>query len=191
MRAQHGTAGLAAKLTGGLAAKLTGGLAAKLTGGLAVGATALIAGVGVAPVAHASNFGTELNGTFQVKSDGQWARTNGVKIKQETVVETWSVTTSCVSPIECSGVVKSDRGWTGTARLADYWFIEHVIDNWIPCSDGTFYSGLQKFILWGIDPATEGRTYTDSDYWAGRNVTKGPSGACGVNKPVVIELPVS
>ena len=149
--------------------------------------------VGVAPAAQATDFGRALNGTFMVKSDGQWARTNDVKIKQETVIETWVVTTSCVSPLECSGVVKSDRGWTGTARLDDYWFVEHVIPNWIPCSDGSglFYSGLQKFILWGVDPATEERTYGDADYWAGRNVTKGPSGACGVNKPVVIELPVS
>ncbi|MCH9668643.1 MAG: hypothetical protein K0U76_05645 [Actinomycetia bacterium] len=162
-----------------------------MTGPLAATAMAVMASVGVAPAAQATDFGTALNGTFRVKSDGQWARTNGVKIKQETVVETWKITTSCVSPIECSGVVTSDRGWTGTARLADYWFIEHVIDDWIPCSDGMFFSGLQKFILWGIDPATEERTYTDSDYWAGRNVTKGPSGACGVNNPVVIELPVS
>ncbi len=162
-----------------------------MTGPLAATAIAVMASVGVAPAAHATDFGTALNGTFRVQSDGQWARTNGVKIKQETVVETWAITTSCVSPLECSGVVKSDRGWTGTARLDDFWYIEHVIPNWIPCSDGTFYSGLQKFMLWGIDPATEGRTYTDSDYWAGRNVTKGPSGACGVNKPVVIELPVS
>ncbi|MCH9729460.1 MAG: hypothetical protein K0U84_07260 [Actinomycetia bacterium] len=164
-----------------------------LTGPLAATAMAVMATVGAAPAAQATDFGTALNGTFRVKSDGQWARTNGVKIKQETVVETWVVTTSCVSPIECSGVVTSDRGWTGTARLDDFWFVEHVIPNWIPCSDGSglFYSGLQKFMLWGIDQATEGRTYTDSDFWAGRNVTKGPSGACGVNKPVVIELPVS
>ncbi|MGB0972931.1 MAG: hypothetical protein ACPGVG_18540, partial [Mycobacterium sp.] len=151
-----------------------------MTGPLAATALAVIASVGVAPAAQATDFGTALNGTYRVKSDGQWARTNGVKIKQETVVETWVVTSSCVSPIECTGVVTSDRGWTGTARLDDFWFVEHVIPDWIPCSDGSglFYSGFQKFILWGIDPATEGRTYTDSDYWAGRNVTKGPSGAC-------------
>ncbi len=162
-----------------------------VTGSLAATAIAVMASVGAAPAAHATDFGTALNGTFRVKSDGQWARTNDVKIKQETVVETWVITTSCVSPIECSGVVKSDRGWTGTARLDAFWYIEHVIDDWIPCSDGTFYSGFQKFILWGVDPATEEMTYIDSDYWAGRNVTKGPSGACGVNKPVVIELPVT
>jgi len=162
-----------------------------MTGPLAATAIAVMASVGVAPTAHATNWGTDLNGTYRVKSDGQWARTNDVKIKQETVVETWTITTSCVNPLVCSGVVKSDRGWTGTARLDDYWFVEHVIPNWIPCSDGTFASGLQKFILWGVDPATEGRTTTDIEYYAGRNVTKGPSGACGVNKPVVIELPVS
>jgi len=167
-----------------------GGLA-KVMGGLTATAIAVIAGVGVAPTAQASNFGTELNGTFRVLSDGQWARTNDVKIKQETVVETWTITSSCVSPLECTGEVRSDRGWTGTARLDDYWFIEHVIPNWIPCPDGTFASGFQKFILWGVNPATERKVYNNIQNFAGRNVTKGPSGACGVNKPVVIELPVS
>ena len=168
--------------------KVVGGLT-KVMGGLT--ALALIAGVGVAPAAHASNFGTELNGTFRVQSDGQWARTNDVKIKQETVVETWTISTSCVNELNCSGTVTSDRGWTGTARLNDFWYVEHVIPNWIPCSDGTFASGFQKFILWGVDHATEQKVYNNIQTFAGRNVTKGPSGACGVNKPVVIELPVS
>lgn len=162
-----------------------------VTGGLAATVIAAIATVGAAPPTHASNFGTELNGTFLVQSDGQWARTNDVKFKQETVIETWTVSTTCTSPLDCSGTVTSDRGWTGTARLDDFWYVEHVIPNWIPCSDGTFASGFQNFILWGVDPTTEEKVYNNIQHFAGRNVTKGPSGACGVNKPVVIELPVS
>ncbi len=164
--------------------------ALQLTGALAATAIAVTASVGAAP-AQASNFGTELNGTWRVLSDGQWARTNDVKIKQETVVETWTISTTCTSPLDCSGEVTSDRGWTGTARLDDFWYVDHVIPNWIPCPDGTFASGYQKFILWGVDPATEQKVYNNIQTLAGRNVTKGPSGACGVNKPVVIELPVS
>ncbi|GJF08637.1 hypothetical protein NGTWS1803_12560 [Mycolicibacterium cyprinidarum] len=162
-----------------------------VTGALAATAIAVTASVGAVPVAQASNFGTELNGTYRVMSDGQWARTNEVKIKQETVIETWTISTTCTSPLDCSGTVTSDRGWTGTARLDDFWYVEHVIPNWIPCSDGTFANGFQKFILWGVNPATEEKVYNNIQYFAGRNVTKGPSGACGVNKPVVIELPVS
>ena len=168
---------------------VTGG-PVKVMGGLAAAAVAVIAGVGVAPAASADSE-TALNGTFRVLSDGQWARTNDVKIKQETVIETWTVSTSCVNPLNCSGTVTSDRGWTGTARLDDFWYVDHVIPNWIPCSDGTFASGYQKFILWGVDHATEQKVYNNIQTLAGRNVTKGPSGACGVNKPVVIELPVS
>lgn len=54
-----------------------------MTGPLAATAIAVMASVGVAPAAQATDFGTALNGTFRVQSDGQWARTNGVKIKQE------------------------------------------------------------------------------------------------------------
>ncbi|MGE2690789.1 hypothetical protein [Mycolicibacterium pulveris] len=143
----------------------------------------------VAP-AHASDFGVELNGTYRVMSDGEWARTNEVLIDQETVIETWTVSTDCVSPIECTGTVVSDRGWTGTARLEDFWYVDHDIPNWIPCPDGTFAPGHQKFILWGINPANLERQTKNMTFFGGRNSTKGPSGACGVNKPVVIEMPV-
>ncbi|MGV0646261.1 hypothetical protein ABQE44_22965 [Mycolicibacterium sp. XJ2546] len=145
--------------------------------------------IAVAP-AHASDYGVELNGTYRVMSDGEWARTNEVLIDQETVIETWTVATDCVSPIECEGTVVSDRGWTGTARLEDFWYVDHDIPNWIPCPDGTFAPGHQKFILFGIDPTTSERQTKNMTYFGGRNQTKGPSGACGVNKPVVIEMPV-
>ncbi len=161
-----------------------------MTGALAATAIAVTASVGAAPAASA-NSEAALNGTFRVLSDGQWARTNDVKIKQETVIETWTISTTCTSPLDCSGEVTSDRGWTGTARLDDFWYVDHVIPNWIPCPDGTFAAGYQKFILWGINPVTEEKVYNNIQTLAGRNVTKGPSGACGANKPVVIELPVS
>ncbi|MDQ2636636.1 MAG: hypothetical protein M3Y83_07160 [Actinomycetota bacterium] len=150
----------------------------------------VIGSVSAATPAYASDFGVELNGTYRVMSDGEWARTNEVLIDQETVVETWTVSTDCVSPIECVGTVTSDRGWTGTARLDDFWYVDHDIPNWIPCPDGTFAPGHQKFILFGIDPTTNTRLTKDMKIFGGRNQTKGPSGACGVNKPVVIELPV-
>jgi hypothetical protein len=113
-----------------------------------------------------------------------------VKIKQQTVIENWTVSTSCVSPIECSGVVTSDRGWTGTARLDDFWFIEHDLPNWMPCPDGTFATGHQKFMVWGVNPVTGLRENKNIGTFAGVNMTKSDSGACGVNKPKSIELPV-
>ncbi|GAB3236786.1 hypothetical protein GCM10027535_48000 [Mycolicibacterium hippocampi] len=133
-----------------------------------------------------------ISGTWEVFSDGEWARTNEVLIDQLSVRETWTVNVSCVSPIECTGEVTSSLGWTGTARLpGDYWFIERDVPNWMPCPNGTFATGHQKFIMWGVDRNTEERLTKNFTYMAGRNVTKSDSGACGVNTPKVIELPVS
>jgi hypothetical protein len=161
--------------------------------GAAAGAAAivLIGSLGMATPAHASNFGVEINGTWRVLSDGEWARGDrGVLYDQQTVIETWNVTVDCVSPIECAGTVVSDRGWTGNARLDDFWYVDHDIPNWVPCPNGTFAPGHQKFILWGINPANNERLTKNMTFLAGRNQTKSPSGACGVNAPVVIEMPV-
>src|SRR5690349_18294129 len=94
----------------------------RLISGLAATALAVLGSVGVAPSAQAQDWGVDISGTWRVFSDGEWARTNQVLIDQQSVLETWTVDVSCVSPIECSGQVRSDRGWTGTARLDDFWF---------------------------------------------------------------------
>ena len=167
---------------------------------IAAGATAiaLLTSVGTVSPAQASNFGIELNGTYSVMSDGEWAKRNagpfGVggaesKYQQETVVETWTITMECVSPIECSGEVRSDRGYTATIRLDDLWMVDHDVPNWVPCPDGTSAPGHQKFILWGFDPSRNERNY-NTQFLAGRNITKSASGACGRNQPVVVEMPV-
>lgn len=162
----------------------------RVIGGLAATAMAAIASIGVAPSAQAEDWGVDISGTWSVYSDGAWARTNNVKIEEKSVLETWTVSTTCVSPIECSGVVKSSLGWEGTARLDDFWFVEHVVPNWMPCPNGTFATGYQKFILWGMDPVRERRVTRFIKTFGGRNVTKSDSGACGVNQSKVIELPV-
>ena len=157
----------------------------------AVSAAVVVVGsLGAPPSAHASNFGVELNGTYRVSSNGQWARTNDVLMDENMVVQTWTVSTSCVSPIECTGEVHSDQGWTAPLRLDDYYYIDHDIPNWAPCPDGTFAPGHQMFLIWGVDPATVERVKTNIKYMAGRDITKTASGACGVNKPLDIELPV-
>lgn len=161
-------------------------------GAVAIG---LLASLGVAPQASAQGFGVGLNGTYRVLSDGEWAKRGmapgggDVFFDQQTVVETWNVTTNCTSPIECTGTVTSDRGYTASIRLDDYWYVEHEVPNWIPCPDGTSVSGRQMFILWGFNPARNERVKS-TEFLAGRNVTKSPSGACGRNQPLVIELPV-
>jgi hypothetical protein len=158
-------------------------------------ALALIAGIGTTAPAQAE-YGIELNGTYQVMSDGQWATRGAapgggtVYIDQKSTTETWTVRTSCASAIECSGTVESSLGWTGTIRLDDYWYVDHEVPNWLPCPDGTSVSGHQKFILMGFDPARNERRSKITDFLMGRNHTKAPSGACGRNQPLVIEMPV-
>lgn len=161
-----------------------------VVGGVAATVITLAGNLGAAPQAHAKTFGTELNGTYRVSSNGQWAKTNDVFIDEKTNIQTWTITSSCVSPIECTGEVRSDQGWTGPLRLDDFWYVEHDIPDWAPCPDGTFAAGHQQFILWGVDPATVERVRPNIQYMAGRDVTKTQSGACGKNLPLVIELPV-
>ena len=165
--------------------------AARVIGSIAGTAIAVLGSLGGAPSAHASNFGIELNGTYRVFSNGDWARTNEVKFKQQSVLETWTVSSTCVSPISCTGEVTSDQGWTAPLRLDSFYYVERTIPNWAPCPDGTFADGHQNYLLWGVDPATELTVAKNIQFMAGRNNTRTDSGACGVNKPVVIELPVS
>ena len=166
--------------------------ATRLASGLAATAIAVLGSLSIVPAAQADygDWGVDISGTWRVFSDGEWARTNEVKIKQQSVLETWTVDVSCVSPIECSGHVTSSLGWTGTARLDDFWYVEHDVANWMPCPNGTFATGHQKFLLWGVDPPTQHRVKRNMTTIAGRNITKSDSGACGVNLAKVIELPV-
>ena len=113
--------------------------ASRLVTGLAATAITLLGSMGIAPTASADeeDWGVNLSGTWRVFSDGEWARTNEVKIKQQSVLETWTVNMTCLSPIECTGEVKSSLGWTGSVRLDDFYYVEHVVPNWMPCPNGT------------------------------------------------------
>ena len=160
-------------------------------GAVAATAMTVIGSLGVAPSAHASNFGIELNGTWRVLQNGEWARTNQVLIDEKVTVETWTITSSCVSPLECTGQVTSDQGWTAAINMVKvYWIVNRDIPNWAPCPDGTFAPGHQKFTVWGINPALNERDLRITDLLAGRVITETDSGACGVNKPLDIEVPV-
>lgn len=144
--------------------------------------------VGTSPPADA--YPSILGGTYRVVSNGDWAKVNDVYIDQQTVVQTWTFNVSCVSPIECTGEVVSDRGWTGTVRLDDFWLIDHDIPDWAPCPDGSFAPGHQKFVIWGFNQVRAERTNENANLLIGRDITKTASGACGINKPLVIEMPV-
>ena len=165
--------------------------AVEVIGGVAAVAMTVLGSLGAAPSAHASNYGIELNGTWRVMSNGEWARTNQVLMDEQTDIQTWSITSSCVSPIECAGTVTSDKGWTAPINLVKvYWIVDHDIPNWAPCPDGTFAPGHQKFTVWGVNPTLNERDLKITDLLVGRNITETDSGSCGKNQPLDIELPV-
>ena len=151
----------------------------------------LFGSLGAATPASASNYGYELNGTYRVISNGDWAQTNLVYIDEKTVVQTWTISSSCTSPLSCTGTVISDQGWTALAVFnGNYWVVDRVIQNWEPCPDGTAAPGAQKFIFWGTDSIAGVTNDKNVDLLGGRDRTQAPSGACGINKPLVIELPM-
>src|SRR5689334_7570128 len=100
----------------------------------------MLATLGIAPPAQAD--APNLNGAYQAVSNGEYARTNDVLIDERTKVETWNVATTCKSPIECTGEVKSSAGWTAPITYdGDVWNIRRTIPNWEPCPDGTAAEG--------------------------------------------------
>jgi hypothetical protein len=62
------------------------------------------------------------------------------------------------------------------------------VENWQPCPDGTAAPGLQIF---RFSPATPDGSRTDptSSTLVGEDQTTGPSGACGISKPLFINMP--
>lgn len=143
--------------------------------------TAIGLSCSVAP-AHADLIAAALNGRFTAISDGQWAKTNERYRDEATVTSTWTVTTTCVTVLDCSGQMTSDQGWTAEVTYTKpMWYITRTIENWIPCQDGTAVTGQQTFKFF-VDEY-------DKPYLRGWDNTVGPSGACGVNKVVNIEMP--
>ncbi|WP_319448167.1 MULTISPECIES: hypothetical protein [unclassified Mycobacterium] len=154
-----------------------------------VAATAVVA-VTSAPSAQARPGGSPLNGRYLATSNGDWATTNDVYRDETTVRQVWTITSSCVDSTSCTGQVSSSAGWTADLRYdGAWWVIERVVDGWEPCADGTSAPGDQKYHFWGVDPA--GQTDdTNTTLLAGSDTTFGRSGACGINKLLVITLPM-
>ncbi|APA74600.1 hypothetical protein BB737_00535 [Mycobacterium avium subsp. hominissuis] len=133
-----------------------------------------------APVQASSDDDPALNGKYRATSDGQWAQTNDQFHSEPTVTAIWTITSTCSTPLECSGQVTSDQGWTAPLKLVggSIWVVAHDVPNWEQCGDGM--------------PAATGRQifrFATSDNLRGDDKTTGPSGACGVNKWLTIDMP--
>ena len=162
-----------------------------LTGGIAsatASSIALIAIFSPPPAAHGTGDGAAINGTFTATSNGEWAQSNEAYHNEATVRSTWTIATTCTTPIDCTGTVKSDQGWSANIYTTNVqWYVKRDLPNWEHCPDGTAAPGHQvyRFAQVGAD----GYLDRNSTTYAGEDVTTGPSGACGVNDWLQIESP--
>jgi hypothetical protein len=134
-----------------------------------------------------------LNGTYRVTSIGNWAKINDQYNGEPTTVQTWTINSTCSTVMECRGTVKSDEGWSAPTYMNDgeLWYVKHDVPNWERCEDGTAFTGKQTFSFYPADPTgTTGEFQIGSPVLAGKNKTVGPSGACGQNQWLTIELPM-
>ncbi|MET0705010.1 MAG: hypothetical protein ABWY93_35610 [Mycobacterium sp.] len=163
--------------------------ASAVRAGLTVAAVAaLVASATPAPHAAADAWG--LNGTFVATSNGQWAKTNEQFRNEAVVRSNWTISTTCINPTDCTGTVHSDAGWDAPIYArSGIWFVKRALPNWQPCSNGTFVDGLQMFRFYAGDPYTGNGVVTPAGTWLGEDITSSPSGACGINKQLVINMP--
>jgi hypothetical protein len=156
-------------------------------------ATSAIGVLGPASAARAiTKEDVAINGTFRVTSIGNWATINDQFNGEPTTVQTWTISSTCTSFLECKGTVKSDEGWSAPIYMNDgeLWYVKHEVPNWERCQDGTAFTGKQTFSIYPVDPAGSGMWQIGSPVLAGKSRTTGPSGACGQNQWLNIELPL-
>jgi hypothetical protein len=153
-------------------------------------ALAGISSFGAAPaLAHASD-DLAINGSYAVTSIGQWAKTNDVYRNEAVVRSTWTITSTCTSLSDCAGQVTSDQGWTAPMRTKySEWRVERTIKNWEPCPDGTAADGHQLLRFYPVDDRGQLAIH-GSTTLAGEDKTVAASGACGINIPLVISMPL-
>jgi hypothetical protein len=150
----------------------------------------LAGGIAADPAsARASDDAWGLNGTYSATSNGEWAKKNEVFRDEAVVRATWTIETQCSYPTDCTGTVRSDQGWEAPIyQKGGIWYVKHVVPRWEPCPDGTAADGLQVF---RFVPTTEdgGQIDRSSTMLVGEDQTTGPSGACGISRPLFITMP--
>ncbi|MEW5808718.1 MAG: hypothetical protein AB1925_04620 [Actinomycetota bacterium] len=131
-----------------------------------------------------------MNGVFHVTENGEWAKTNEVYHDEAVVQSTWTVTSSCVNPLDCHGKVHSDQGWSADiSNTSGLWFLKRDLPAWYACPDGSPVPAQQ--VLRFYPAGNEGFMTVGSPTWAGESITTGLTGACGVNRSVVVRMPLT
>lgn len=123
-----------------------------------------------------------INGVYTAVSDGEWAKTNERYEDRPSLISTWTVSSTCQNYLDCTGRVVSDHGWSADLSYrSGQWWVAQTLPDWIRCPDGSTAPGKQGFSFWPdrANPAV----------LIGWDKTVGPSGACGVNRWLTIEMP--
>lgn len=153
-------------------------------------ASAAVAALTSAPNAAAAFCDPTLNGAYRAVSDGTWAKTNEIFHDEATVTSTWTVSTTCsAETYDCAGHVRSSQGWNAPIRCdsAGQWSVRRHLDRWEPCHDGTAATAEQ---LMYFSPDLSGSpSFDEVTTFSGWDRTVGTSGGCGINRPLVIEMP--
>jgi hypothetical protein len=144
------------------------------------------ASLGMPSTANAEG-GWGINGTYLATSNGDWAMTNERYHDETTVRSTWTISTTCTSPVDCTGEVISDQGWSAPLSTSSgVFYVRRTIKNWEPCPDGTAFDGRQVIQFYPVEQDTQG---PPGATWAGVDATTGPSGACGINEWREVRMP--
>jgi hypothetical protein len=139
-----------------------------------------ILGFGVSARATTDSELIALNGRYRATSDGQRAQTNEQFHAEPVVTAIWTISSTCTNPEDCTGTVTSDQGWTAPIMMAggSMWRVVHDVPNWEQCGDGMPAATGHQVFRFSIDDKLEGDDHT-----------VGPSGACGANRWLVIDMP--
>jgi hypothetical protein len=158
--------------------------------GAIAGSTLLAAvlGLGAPSPAIASDDGSALNGIYLATSNGEWARTNESYHDEASVTSTWTITSTCTTPVDCTGQVTSDAGWTADLNRSNVeWTVKRELPNWETCGDGSASPGAQEFRFFPAN--TSGQSSAGSTVLIGEDKTTGLSGACGRNQWLTVRMP--
>ena len=149
---------------------------------------AVVAGAFAEPTAAASGDEWGLNGTYAAMSNGDWAQTNEVYQREVTVRSTWTIGTTCTTPVDCTGRVSSDQGWSADVNIhGSEYVVKRDIPNWEPCANGSSRTGHQIYRFYPVNE--KGSVSVGSTTLAGIDRTSGESGACGINQALIITMP--
>ena len=155
-------------------------------------AATVFGGLGTASTAQATTKEeVAINGTFRATSIGDWAKINDQYYGEPTVVQTWTISSSCATFQECHGTVTSDQGWSAPL----YMNLTGDVEGQTRCAELGAVRRRHRVhrtadLLFLSSEPDNGEYQLGSPIMAGKDKTVGPSGACGQNQWLDIAMPL-